>query len=72
MMGDAEEARPKPCEQSSRRRHRQGIRGDGENRSRKGALAGLAFAFALMRALHLSHLQVQAWGWMPVALWGLA
>jgi hypothetical protein len=34
-------------------------------------LAGLAFAFAPMRALHLSHLQVLAWGWMPIALWGL-
>jgi hypothetical protein len=34
-------------------------------------LAGLAFAFAPMRALHISHLQVLAWGWMPVALWGL-
>ena len=34
-------------------------------------LAGLAFAFAPMRALHVSHLQVLAWGWMPIALWGL-
>ena len=34
-------------------------------------LAGLAFAFAPLRALHVSHLQVLAWGWMPVALWGL-
>ena len=34
-------------------------------------LAGLAFAFGPMRALHVSHLQVLAWGWMPVALWGL-
>ena len=34
-------------------------------------LAGLAFAFAPMRALHISHLQVLAWGWMPIALWGL-
>ena len=24
-----------------------------------------------MRALHVSHLQVLAWGWMPIALWGL-
>ena len=36
-----------------------------------GFLAGLVFAFAPMRALHISHLQVLAWGWMPVALWGL-
>ena len=34
-------------------------------------LAGLAFAFAPVRALHISHLQVLAWGWMPIALWGL-
>lgn len=34
-------------------------------------LAGLAFAFAPVRALHVSHLQVLAWGWMPIALWGL-
>ncbi len=34
-------------------------------------LAGLAFAFGPMRALHISHLQVLAWGWMPIALWGL-
>jgi hypothetical protein len=34
-------------------------------------LAGLIFAFAPMRALHVSHLQVLAWGWMPIALWGL-
>lgn len=34
-------------------------------------LAGLAFAGAPMRALHVSHLQVLAWGWMPIALWGL-
>ena len=34
-------------------------------------LAGLAFAFAPLRALHISHLQVLAWGWMPIALWGL-
>ena len=34
-------------------------------------LAGLAFAFGPMRALHVSHLQVLAWGWMPIALWGL-
>ena len=36
-----------------------------------GFLAGLVFAFAPMRALHISHLQVLAWGWMPIALWGL-
>ena len=34
-------------------------------------LSGLAFAFGPMRALHVSHLQVLAWGWMPIALWGL-
>jgi F5/8 type C domain len=34
-------------------------------------LAGLAFASGPVRALHLSHLQVLAWGWMPIALWGL-
>jgi hypothetical protein len=34
-------------------------------------LAGLAFACAPMRALHVSHLQVLVWGWMPIALWGL-
>ena len=34
-------------------------------------LAGLAFAFGPMRALHVSHLQILAWGWMPIALWGL-
>lgn len=34
-------------------------------------LAGLAFAFAPLRALHVSHLQVLTWGWMPIALWGL-
>ena len=34
-------------------------------------LAGLAFGFGPMRALHVSHLQVLAWGWMPIALWGL-
>ncbi|MFI5178440.1 MAG: hypothetical protein ACHQO8_07755 [Vicinamibacterales bacterium] len=34
-------------------------------------LAGLAFAFPPLRALHVSHLQVLAWGWMPIALWGL-
>ena len=34
-------------------------------------LAGLAFAFGPMRALHVSHLQVLAWGWMPIALWSL-
>ena len=34
-------------------------------------LAGLIFAFSPMRALHVSHLQVLAWGWMPIALWGL-
>ena len=34
-------------------------------------LAGLAFACSPLRALHLSHLQVLAWGWMPIALWGL-
>ncbi len=34
-------------------------------------LAGLAFAFGPIRALHISHLQVLAWGWMPIALWGL-
>src|SRR3954463_15065583 len=34
-------------------------------------LAGVGFAFAPMRALHVSHLQVLAWGWMPIALWGL-
>ncbi|MCU1381651.1 MAG: hypothetical protein JWL71_348 [Acidobacteria bacterium] len=34
-------------------------------------LAGAAFAFTPLRALHVSHLQVLAWGWMPIALWGL-
>jgi hypothetical protein len=34
-------------------------------------LAGLAFAFGPPRALHVSHLQVLASGWMPIALWGL-
>jgi hypothetical protein len=34
-------------------------------------LAGLMFAFSPLRALHVSHLQVLAWGWMPIALWGL-
>ena len=34
-------------------------------------LAGLMFAWSPMRALHVSHLQVLAWGWMPIALWGL-
>lgn len=34
-------------------------------------LAGLAFGFAPMRALHISHIQVLASGWMPIALWGL-
>ncbi|MGH9144393.1 MAG: hypothetical protein ACRD2I_24905 [Vicinamibacterales bacterium] len=34
-------------------------------------LAGLAFAFSPLRALHISHLQVLSWGWMPIALWGL-
>ena len=34
-------------------------------------LAGLVFAFSPLRALHVSHLQVLAWGWMPIALWGL-
>jgi hypothetical protein len=34
-------------------------------------LAGLIFAFGPIRALHVSHLQVLAWGWMPIALWGL-
>ena len=34
-------------------------------------LAGLAFAASPIRALHVSHLQVLAWGWMPIALWGL-
>jgi hypothetical protein len=34
-------------------------------------LAGLMFAWSPMRALHVSHLQVLAWGWMPFALWGL-
>jgi hypothetical protein len=34
-------------------------------------IAGLMFAFSPMRALHVSHLQVLAWGWMPIALWGL-
>src|SRR3954468_2583934 len=45
----------------------------GELTGRRGVafLAGLAFAFGPMRALHMSHLQVLAWGWMPVALWGL-
>ena len=35
-------------------------------------LAGLIFAFSPMRALHVSHLQVLAWGWMPIALVGPA
>jgi len=34
-------------------------------------LAGLIFAFSPVRALHVSHLQVLSWGWMPIALWGL-
>ena len=34
-------------------------------------LAGLMFAWSPLRALHVSHLQVLAWGWMPIALWGL-
>jgi hypothetical protein len=34
-------------------------------------LAGLMFAFSPLRALHVSHLHVLAWGWMPIALWGL-
>ncbi len=34
-------------------------------------LAGLVFAFSPLRALHVSHLQVLSWGWMPIALWGL-
>ena len=34
-------------------------------------LAGMMFAWSPMRALHVSHLQVLAWGWMPIALWGL-
>jgi hypothetical protein len=34
-------------------------------------LAGLMFAFSPLRALHVSHLQVLAWGWMPIALWSL-
>jgi hypothetical protein len=34
-------------------------------------LAGVMFAFSPLRALHVSHLQVLAWGWMPIALWGL-
>ena len=40
---------------------------------RRGAafLAGVGFAFTPIRALHVSHLQVLAWGWMPIALWGL-
>lgn len=35
------------------------------------AIAGVTFAFAPTRAAYLSHLQVLASGWMPVALWGL-
>ena len=34
-------------------------------------LAGIAFAFGPPRAAQLSHLQVLASGWMPIALWGL-
>jgi hypothetical protein len=34
-------------------------------------VAGVIFAFSPLRALHVSHLQVLAWGWMPIALWGL-
>lgn len=34
-------------------------------------LAGVAFAFGPPRAAQLSHLQVLASGWMPIALWGL-
>ena len=34
-------------------------------------LAGLAFAFGPPRAAQLSHLQVLASGWMPIAVWGL-
>jgi hypothetical protein len=34
-------------------------------------LAGMAFAFGPPRAAQLSHLQVLASGWMPIALWGL-
>ena len=40
---------------------------------RRGAamIAGAIFAFAPMRASYISHLQVLASGWMPLALWGL-
>jgi hypothetical protein len=34
-------------------------------------LAGMAFAFGPPRAAQLTHLQVLASGWMPIALWGL-
>src|SRR3954465_2138828 len=34
-------------------------------------VAGVIFAFSPVRTLHVSHLQVLAWGWMPIALWGL-
>lgn len=34
-------------------------------------LGALAFAFAPHRAMHLTHLQVLASGWMPIALWAL-
>jgi hypothetical protein len=34
-------------------------------------LAALAFAFHPYRTVHVAHLQVLMWGWMPLALWGL-
>ncbi len=34
-------------------------------------LAALAFAFHPYRVVHVAHLQVLMWGWMPIALWAL-
>jgi hypothetical protein len=34
-------------------------------------IAGAIYAFAPMRASYVSHIQVLASGWMPLALWGL-
>ncbi len=34
-------------------------------------LAALAFAFHPYRTVHVAHLQVLVWGWMPIALWSL-
>lgn len=40
-------------------------------RTDAAVIAGLAFAFGPMRADQITHLQVLASGWMPIALWGL-